>query len=101
MEFSDKNIVDIANLARLRLTDSDKIKFKNDLSMIMDWVNSLKFVDVSDVEPLLNVSGCNCPMREDVVCVQSDRESVLMNAPDPDQTDTQRRTFFTVPKVIE
>ena len=101
MCFSTKDIEDIARLTRLRLTDTEKDKFKNDLNVIMDWINTLKSVNIDGVEPLLNVASGNSPIREDIVLMKNSRASVLMNAPDPDQDDIQQRKFFTVPKVLE
>ena len=101
MCFSDQKIDNIAKLVRLRLSNNDRTKLKTDLNSIMDWINILKQVDVSNIDPLLNVSESNCPMRDDVVVMENNRKDVLINAPDPDQYDTEKREFFTVPKVIE
>jgi len=101
MCFSDQKIDNIARLARLKLSENDKIKLSKDLNAIMDWINILKQVDVTNVEPLLNVSESNCPMRDDVVFMENNRTDVLINTPSPDQNDVEKREFFTVPKVIE
>lgn len=47
-----KEVEHIAKLARLGLTEKEINKFQQELSSILDYVEKLKEVDVSDVEPL-------------------------------------------------
>lgn len=44
----------IAKLARLGLTEKEIEKFRRELSLILDYVEKLKKVDVSGVEPTLH-----------------------------------------------
>jgi len=46
-----KDIQHIAKLARINISEEEEEKFANDLLLILDYFNSLKEVDVSNVEP--------------------------------------------------
>jgi len=48
---SKAEVQHIANLARLGLTDEEIEKYQKDLSSILDYVEKLKKVNVSGVEP--------------------------------------------------
>lgn len=42
----------IAHLARIELTEAEKIKFEKELSAILDFVEKLNEVDTANVEPM-------------------------------------------------
>ncbi len=48
---SKEEVQHIAKLARLGLTEKEIEKFQKDLSSILDYIEKLKKVDVSGVEP--------------------------------------------------
>ena len=48
---SKKEVKHIAKLARLGLTESEIRKFQKELSSLLDYVEKLKEVDISKVEP--------------------------------------------------
>jgi len=41
----------IAKLARLGLREDEIIKFQKDLSLILDYIEKLKEIDISNIEP--------------------------------------------------
>jgi aspartyl-tRNA(Asn)/glutamyl-tRNA(Gln) amidotransferase subunit C len=53
---SDMNIEYVANLARIALTDDEKKKFAQQLSDVLRYVEKLKQVDVTGVEPMAHAS---------------------------------------------
>lgn len=85
----------IAHLARLEFDEKDAEKMMQDMSNIVSWVEKLKEVDTTGVEPLTTMSHEVNAMREDVVGEPSKREEALKLAP------TQDETYFRVPKVLE
>ncbi len=86
----------IAFLARISLTEKEEEEFSKDLSNILQWMEDLKKVDVSDVEPVRNVNDSKLFEREDVDFTTAvNQEDILLNAP------KKNGKFFTVPKVIE
>lgn len=46
-----KEVEHIAKLARLNLSDSEKEKFQKELSLILDYIEKLKEVDVKEINP--------------------------------------------------
>jgi aspartyl-tRNA(Asn)/glutamyl-tRNA(Gln) amidotransferase subunit C len=85
----------VAHLARLRLSAEELEKMRTDLSAILDHIDLLKEVDVSDVAPTAQVTDLFNVMRDDAVRPSLPREDVLANAPD------QRDGMFRVKAIFE
>jgi aspartyl-tRNA(Asn)/glutamyl-tRNA(Gln) amidotransferase subunit C len=64
---SKEDVKHIAKLARLGLTEEEIGKFQKDLSSILDYVEKLKEVDVSDIEPASHAIKVQNVMRKDEV----------------------------------
>lgn len=62
---TDKEIKHIAQLARIKLTEKEEEKFKKELSPILDYVNKLKEIDTTKVEPLYQTTGIINALRID------------------------------------
>jgi aspartyl-tRNA(Asn)/glutamyl-tRNA(Gln) amidotransferase subunit C len=92
---SDLNIDYVANLARLALTDAEKAEFSRQLGDILHYVEKLKQVDVTGVEPMAHASPVFNVWAEDVVAPALPVEQALRNAPQ------QRQHMIVVPKVVE
>jgi len=63
---SEKEIRDIANLANIRLEDREINELREDFSSILDYVNKLEEVDVSNVIETSNLSSSKNIEREDI-----------------------------------
>jgi aspartyl-tRNA(Asn)/glutamyl-tRNA(Gln) amidotransferase subunit C len=85
----------VAHLARIEVADGDLPRVAAELSGILGFMEQLREVDVTGVEPMTSVTPTAAPMREDRVTDGGDRARVLANAPDA------RRGFFAAPKVVE
>lgn len=83
MAHVDKKIVeDIAQLARLELTDAEEQKYQKELSAILGYIDVLNEVDTTVVEPAAQVTGLLTVMREDKkVASELSRDEILKNAP--------------------
>jgi len=46
-----KEVEHIAKLSRLNLTEEEKEKFQKELSLILDYIEKLKEVDIKDIKP--------------------------------------------------
>jgi len=57
----------IAKLARLGLAEKEIEKFQNELSKILDYMEKLKEVDVSNVEPTSHPVLLENVTREDII----------------------------------
>lgn len=85
----------VAHLARIEVAEADLAPLAEQLSSILGFMEQLREVDVTDVQPMTSVTPMRLPWREDVVTDGGIRDAVLANAPDA------RDGFFTVPKVVE
>jgi len=92
---SDLNIDYLANLARLALTGAEKEKFSRQLGDILHYVDKLKQVDVTGVEPMAHASPVFNVWAEDVARPGLPVAEALRNAP------AQRQHMIVVPKVVE
>jgi len=87
------DVLHVARLARLELSDEEVERFGGQLSAILDAVGKVSELDLEDVPPtshpldLVNVFGEDVPRS----CLS--REEALANAPDPEDG------FFGVPPV--
>lgn len=89
------NLDYVANLARLALTDAEKARFAQQLGDILHYVEKLKEVDVSGVEPMAHASPVFNVWEPDVARPGLSVEAALRNAP------AERQNMIVVPKVVE
>jgi aspartyl-tRNA(Asn)/glutamyl-tRNA(Gln) amidotransferase subunit C len=81
-ELTRDEILKLAQLARLSLTDDEVDEFRNELSAILAYVQQLQNVDVADLKPTTQVSGLTNVMRDDtLVDYGIDRKDLLRNVP--------------------
>jgi len=92
---SDLNLDYVANLARLALTDEEKAKFARQLGDILHYVEKLKQVDVTGVEPMAHAAPVFNVWQADTARPGLAVEAALRNAP------AQRQHMVAVPKVVE
>jgi aspartyl-tRNA(Asn)/glutamyl-tRNA(Gln) amidotransferase subunit C len=92
---SDLNIDYVANLARLALTPEEKARYARQLGDILHYVEKLKQVDVTGVEPMAHAAPVFNVWREDVAQPGLTVEQALANAP------AKRENMIVVPKVVE
>jgi len=62
---SSKEVQHIAKLARLNITKEEEKKFTKELSLILDYTEKLKEVDVKSVEPTSHPFEIENVMRRD------------------------------------
>jgi aspartyl-tRNA(Asn)/glutamyl-tRNA(Gln) amidotransferase subunit C len=92
----DRALLDkIAHLARLELKEEDADKLLQDMNAIVAWVEKLKEVDTTGVDPLTTMSHEINALRDDETTHPLDHESALQQAPKKDDD------FFRVPKVLD
>ena len=95
MSVDTQQVLHIARLARLAMSEEEAERLKPDLNNILDFVEQLGEVDTEGVEPQAMVIANKTRMREDVITDGNRRDDVLANAP------LAEHGFFAVPKVIE
>ena len=96
MLIDEKITLKIASLAKLELTDQEIKEYSKDLTNILKWMEELKEVDVTNVQPVTSVTKNELYEREDIAYKNTvEQEKILLNAPE------KVGEYFTVPKVIE
>lgn len=86
----------VANLARLKLKDEEAESLKDDMNKILGYMEKLRELDTSDVDPLEHVTDDSLTtFREDEAKEPVSHDDALKNAPDADSD------YFRVPRVIE
>ena len=95
MELRREEVEHIARLARLGITETDKDKFCNQLSNIMEQFQTLQEVDTTDILPTAQVTDLQNVMREDNILPSLPQDAVLANAP------RREHEFFRVRAVLE
>jgi len=95
------DLLRVAELANLELTEQEEASMLRDLNSILEHVAQLNELDTSSVPAMSQVgevlggAASSNSWREDVLVPCLDRSRVMAAAPDSDGT------FFRVPKVIE
>ena len=96
MLIDEKITLKIASLAKIALTEQEIKEYSKDLTNILKWMEELKEVDVSNVQPVTSVTKNELYEREDIAYKNTvEQEKILLNAPE------KVGEYFTVPKVIE
>ena len=95
MSISKEDVNKIARLAKLDLSEDERIKFTKQLGDIISYVEKLDEVDVSNVEPLAHVNDLTNVSRKDKSRPSLDKKQVFKNSPKHDNE------YFLVPKVLK
>jgi aspartyl-tRNA(Asn)/glutamyl-tRNA(Gln) amidotransferase subunit C len=77
-----EQVLHIARLARLRLTEEDVERMSAELSGILEHVETLAELDLDGVAPTSHVVALENVLRPDVPNPSLDRETALAGAPD-------------------
>jgi aspartyl-tRNA(Asn)/glutamyl-tRNA(Gln) amidotransferase subunit C len=81
MKLSREEVLHIARLARLGLTEEDVDKFREQLSNILENFEILQQVDTADIPPTAQSITIQNVMRDDKVVPSLPSEDILANAP--------------------
>ena len=67
MKITKQDVEHMADLARLKLADKETDKFAKEFSEILSYIEKLKEVDISKVEPMTGGTDMSNKMRDDEV----------------------------------
>jgi len=99
MKISREDVVRVAELAYLDLSDAELETYRKQIDDILEYVGKLNELDTANVEPMAQVltddQTADATLREDVVVPCEVAGEILKQAPDPEPP------YFRVPKVIE
>jgi aspartyl-tRNA(Asn)/glutamyl-tRNA(Gln) amidotransferase subunit C len=95
MALTLEEVEHIASLARLRLTDDEKARYREQLSTILDYMAMLRRLDTSAIEPTASVLPLRTVLRPDVVTPSLPAGELLALAPEAEAQ------MFRVPPVLD
>ena len=95
MPISAEEVDYVAHLARLDLTQEERVGMQRDLGAILEYFTRLEELDTQDVEPTSHPLAAHNVFREDRVTSSMSREEILANAPRRDEE------CFRVPLIME
>lgn len=79
-----EQVLHVAKLARLGLSDEEVERMAGELSGILEHVDRIATLDLDDVEPTSHVVALENVLRPDVPHQSLDRDVALAQAPDPE-----------------
>lgn len=95
MQLDREKVRAVARLARLRLTDEEEALFSLQLTRILDFIDELRELDTSAVQPFVHATEASNVFGADLPGETLGSERALAGAPDRDGDK------FRVPRVIE
>jgi aspartyl-tRNA(Asn)/glutamyl-tRNA(Gln) amidotransferase subunit C len=95
MKLSREQVHHVATLAHLALTAEEEAKMQEQLSAILEAVETLRELDTSAVEPTSHATAAASGWREDAVRPSLPVEKALANAP------ARVGSSFAVPRILE
>jgi aspartyl-tRNA(Asn)/glutamyl-tRNA(Gln) amidotransferase subunit C len=95
MKLTRDEVLHIAELARLGLSEGEVERYREQLSDILSYAERLQQIDLSGISPSARVQNLQNVLREDVVIPSFPRDAILANAPQAAEG------CFKVPAVLE
>jgi len=95
MEISRKEVENIAEMARLELSENELIEYMVDMKNILTLAAQLNEVDTSAIKPMAHPLEQAQVLRPDLVTEIVDRDYLQSIAPETSEG------YYLVPKVIE
>ena len=95
MKLSREEVLHIAALAKVGVTDADVEKFKEQLSNILENFTALQKLDTTGVDPTAQSIALQNVIKNDDVITSMSKEDVLANAPQ------REGDFFKIKIVLE
>jgi aspartyl-tRNA(Asn)/glutamyl-tRNA(Gln) amidotransferase subunit C len=95
VKISAKDVEHVARLARLELSAVEKERMRRELDGILTYIDKLRALDTTGVEPTSHAVPVTNVMREDVPSPSLPQAETLANAPD------RQGDLFRVPRIIE
>ena len=95
MKIEVKNVMEIANLCRLDISEEEALKQADQLEKILAYMEQLSQLDTTGIEPLFQSFPLENVWREDQVGESLSEEKAFANAPEEEDD------YFQVPAVRE
>nr|WP_269092920.1 Asp-tRNA(Asn)/Glu-tRNA(Gln) amidotransferase subunit GatC [Aliarcobacter butzleri] len=92
----DKLIAKLEKLSSLQVDDERKEKLKSELADIINFVENLNDIDVSNIEATFSTIEGGTPLREDISKQDLELSNHILN-----HAPKSEDGYFIVPKIIE
>lgn len=90
-----QDVVHVADLAKLKLTDAEVDKFLSQLSVIVEHVSKLNEVDTEGIEPTSQTTGLINVQRDDVIVTSDIDQAGALSG-----TDNTHNGYFKVDAIL-
>lgn len=94
MAISKEEVIHIAKLASLNLSEEEIERYTNDMQEILEFANMINNVNTDGMNETIAANEKSNVLRKDEVVNFNNRELLLQNAPSQDEG------MFRIPKVI-
>ena len=88
------DIIYLAKLARLKLTDAEKERFSSQMETIIKYIEKLNELDTQNVEPTAHVLGLKNIFRDDMAMEPLTDHDPINDSP------AHSKGHYEVPKII-
>lgn len=95
MKITKEQVLHVADLARLKLTEEEQEQMTKDLESIINFADELNKLDIENINPTAHVIPIQNVFRKDEAKQSFDREELLKNAPN------SQNGCYSVPKIVE
>lgn len=95
MKITKEEVLHVAKLARLKLTEEETESLMSDMANIIGFADKLNELNTEGVVPTAHAIPMQNAFRPDEIKESYPREAILQNAPDTDGDG------FLIPKVVE
>ncbi len=95
MAISKEEVKRVANLSKLKFSESELEVFTTQMGQIIEMVEQLEGVDTEGVAFTSNVASEISVLREDIVITSESREELLKNVPET------KDGFIKVPAIMD
>lgn len=72
----------LAQLARIELSEQEVVRFQKDLDTILEYIDELKKVDTTGLEPVSQVTGLVNVQRDDKPIMAESHQDIFSQAPE-------------------
>lgn len=95
MAISKEEIIHIAKLSSLNLTEEEIARYAEDLTDILEFAEVVNKLNTDEIKETIGINGEYNVFRKDEVKQTLSKEELLKNAPSQDEG------MFRIPKVIQ
>ncbi|MEI7741764.1 MAG: Asp-tRNA(Asn)/Glu-tRNA(Gln) amidotransferase subunit GatC [bacterium] len=101
MEFTRQEVLNLANLSRLSLTEEEIVRYQSEIPSILEYVGKLSEVDTSSVAPMTGGVSHAVELRDDEAVAQSEesRRAIINEFPESAGDLLKVKTILTNKKM--